>query len=102
MLLATTAEEDPELASEVERFLRADDHAGRFLEDAVEAGAAAVVQGDLGRRVGPYRLVGELGRAGMGAVYLAERDGEFQQRVAVKLLHRGLETAEVRARFQTE
>jgi eukaryotic-like serine/threonine-protein kinase len=101
-LLAATAEEDPELAAEVARFLEADAHAGRFLEDAVEAGAAAVVQGDLGRRVGPYRLVGELGRGGMGAVYLAERDGEFQQRVAVKLLHRGLETAEVLARFQTE
>lgn len=101
-LLAATAEEDPELAAEVERFLAADAQAGRFLEDAVAAGAAAVVQGDLGRRVGPYRLVAELGRGGMGVVYLAERDGEFQQRVAVKLLHRGLETAEVLARFQTE
>ena len=39
----------------------------------------------------------------MGAVYLAEREeGEFQQRVAVKRLHRGLETPEALARFQTE
>jgi serine/threonine-protein kinase len=102
-MLAAAAAEDPDLAAEVERFLAADLHAGRFLESAVEAGAAAVVGGEAGRRLGPYRLVRELGRGGMGVVYLAERDDrEFHQRVAIKLLHRGLETAEVLARFQTE
>ena len=98
---------DPDLAAEVERFLAADARAGRFLEDAVAAGAAAMLQDgaqdEIGRRLGPYRLVRELGRGGMGVVYLAERDDqEFQQRVAIKLLHRGLETAEILARFQTE
>ena len=102
-MLAAVATEDPDLAAEVERFLAADAHAGRFLENAVAAGAAAVVHADVGRRLGSYRLVRELGRGGMGAVYLAERDDrEFHQRVAVKLLHRGLETAEILARFQTE
>ncbi len=105
-LLGEVAAGDPELAGEVERYLAADARAGRFLEEALAAGAAAVVDGlerDLGRRLGPYRLVSELGRGGMGAVYLAEReDREFDQRVAVKLLHRGLETAAVLARFQTE
>jgi serine/threonine protein kinase/tetratricopeptide (TPR) repeat protein len=102
-MLAAVATEDPDLAAEVERFLAADAHAGRFLENAIAAGAAAVVHGDLGRRLGSYRLVRELGHGGMGAVYLAERDErEFHQRVAVKLLHRGLETAEILARFQTE
>ncbi len=70
------------------------------------AGASALVQGktqETGRRLGPCRLVRELGRGGMGVVYLAERDDqEFQQRVAIKRLHRGLETAEILARFQTE
>src|SRR5690606_38801384 len=38
-------------------------------------------------RVGPYRIVGEIGRGGMGVVYLAERaDGHFEQRVAIKLI----------------
>lgn len=101
--LSSLALEDPDLATEVERFLDADSRAGRFLEDAVEAGASAVVHNEIGRRLGPWRLVRELGRGGMGVVYLAERDDhEFQQRVAIKRLHPGLETAEVLARFQTE
>ncbi len=39
------------------------------------------------QRVGPYRVVRELGRGGMSVVYLAERvDGQFEQRVALKFL----------------
>ena len=39
-------------------------------------------------RFGPYRVLSELGRGGMGAVYLAERsDDQYQKRVALKLLH---------------
>ncbi len=101
--LAILAGEDPELIADVERLLAADSKAGRFLEDAVASGAAAVLQHEIGLRLGPYRLVRELGRGGMGVVYLAERDDEeFEQRVAIKLLHRGLETGEIVARFQTE
>jgi len=38
-------------------------------------------------RIGPYRVIQEIGRGGMGAVYLAERDDDhFRKRVAVKLL----------------
>ncbi|HVF33711.1 MAG TPA: serine/threonine-protein kinase [Candidatus Saccharimonadia bacterium] len=42
---------------------------------------------DAGARVGPYRVVDTLGSGGMAVVYLAERaDGEFEQRVALKLV----------------
>ncbi|HEX5717042.1 MAG TPA: serine/threonine-protein kinase [Thermoanaerobaculia bacterium] len=99
---ALLAGEEADLIADVERLLAADARAGRFLEDAVASGAAAL-QDETGLRLGPYRLVRELGRGGMGVVYLAERDDEeFQQRVAIKLLHRGLETGEIVARFQTE
>ncbi|HEY9282474.1 MAG TPA: protein kinase, partial [Pyrinomonadaceae bacterium] len=57
----------------------------------------------LGRRIGVYELKREIGRGGMGAVYLAERtDGEFRQQVAVKLIKRGMDTDFVIKRFRHE
>jgi serine/threonine-protein kinase len=54
-------------------------------------------------RIAGYRLLRELGRGGMGTVYLAERDAaDFEQRVAVKLLRRGLDTDDVLRRFLSE
>lgn len=53
-------------------------------------------------RLGPYRLIGEIGRGGMGLVYLAERaDGQFEQRVALKLVPRG-SSPHRRQRFRQE
>jgi eukaryotic-like serine/threonine-protein kinase len=54
-------------------------------------------------RVGPYRVLRRLGRGGMGAVYLAHRDDDaYEQQVAVKILHRGMDTAELVRRFRVE
>jgi eukaryotic-like serine/threonine-protein kinase len=59
--------------------------------------------GRLGERLGAYAVVRELGRGGMGAVYLAERaDGQFEKRVAIKVLKRGTDTDEVLRRFRIE
>jgi eukaryotic-like serine/threonine-protein kinase len=56
-----------------------------------------------GATVGRWRIVEEIGRGGMGAVYLAERaDGEFVQQAALKLLKPGLDSAEALARFERE
>ena len=56
-----------------------------------------------GEVVGRYRIVRELGRGGMAVVFLAERaDGQFEQRVALKLLKRGLDTDELVRRFDQE
>ena len=55
------------------------------------------------KRIGPYKLIREIAHGGMGAVYLAERaDREFKQRVALKLIKRGLDTDEIIARFRHE
>jgi len=55
------------------------------------------------RRVGPYLVDGLLGRGGMGAVYLAHRaDGQFEQKVAIKLIDLPLATDVFRERFRQE
>jgi len=56
-----------------------------------------------GRRIGPYRLIREIGRGGMGDVYLAARaDEEYDQQVAIKLVKRGFDTADILRRFRNE
>jgi eukaryotic-like serine/threonine-protein kinase len=57
----------------------------------------------IGERMGAYAVVKELGRGGMGTVYLAARvDGQFEKRVAIKVLKRGTDTDEVLRRFRIE
>jgi serine/threonine protein kinase len=56
-----------------------------------------------GARVGAYRVLRELGRGGMGAVYLAERaESDFRKLVAVKVVKRGMDTDFVLRRFRHE
>ncbi|MDM7920711.1 MAG: serine/threonine-protein kinase, partial [Pyrinomonadaceae bacterium] len=57
----------------------------------------------IGQTIGSYRIIREIGYGGMGVVYLAERaDGKFDQKVALKLLKRELNTAALRRRFEQE
>jgi serine/threonine protein kinase len=56
-----------------------------------------------GNFIGPYRVLRELGRGGMGVVYLAMRDdGTFRKNVAIKQLLRDQVTAEFVQRFKQE
>ncbi len=56
-----------------------------------------------GERVGAYVIIRELGRGGMGTVFLAERaDGQFEKQVAIKILSRDADTAEILRRFRAE
>lgn len=67
------------------------------LEDSASSFAAAIVEDARARRdtpptldqamFGPYRVSREIGRGGMGAVYLAERsDDQYRKQVALKVL----------------
>jgi len=55
------------------------------------------------RQIGPYRTVQEIGEGGMGTVFLAERsDGEFKQRVALKVIREESRGTEALDRFRRE
>ncbi len=103
--LARTCGPDTELRDEVLSLLRFDTSEGPPLIDALQANAASVVENEpaSGRMLGPYRMENEIGRGGMAVVYLAVRaDGEFQKRVAIKLIKRGMDTAAVIERLRRE
>jgi serine/threonine protein kinase/tetratricopeptide (TPR) repeat protein len=93
--LLETCKEDPAALSEIEAMLAMDAQLGDFLERPATQ--------ENPRRVGPYELVRELARGGMGVVYLAERvDDEYRKRVAIKLLPRDLGSEFFVARFRQE
>ncbi len=95
------------LRDEVESLLRNDESSQGFLDTpAFEAAEADLFDAEdtvIGERVGAYRILEEIGRGGMGAVYLAEREGaDFDQRAAIKIVKRGMDTDEIVRRFREE
>jgi tetratricopeptide (TPR) repeat protein len=105
--LASEVGDDPSLINEVAALLEADARSAERLGHAVREAAASAAQAHAapieGQRIGPWRLVRELGRGGMGAVFLAERvDGAFTQQVALKLIRRGMDSELVLRRFEAE
>ncbi len=53
--------------------------------------------------IGPYRVLNPVGEGGFGAIYLGVReDGQYQGKVAIKVLKRGLDTADILRRFRRE
>ncbi|MCD9187456.1 MAG: protein kinase [Pyrinomonadaceae bacterium] len=111
------------LKKEVEKLLADYDSAESFIESPVwtdshflNSSAKKVISKSLdeesqelkeeffiGKKIGSYRIVEEIGRGGMGAVFLAERaDGEFSQKVAIKLIKRGMDSDFIVRRFRHE
>src|SRR5437764_9187681 len=101
--LESTCRGDEALLIEVEKLLGFDDPMQDPLEKSAytsvfENGASLV-----GTQIDKYKLIGELGAGGMGSVFLAERvDGAFDQKVALKLIKRGMDSDAILRRFLVE
>jgi WD40 repeat protein/serine/threonine protein kinase len=109
---------DAALRRHVEALLRAHETPGSFLaRPALESGETldsdanrphpetAVVQPtaeESAERIGPYKLLQQLGEGGMGTVWLAEQREPVQRRVALKIIKPGMDSRQVLARFEAE
>ncbi|HEX4666822.1 MAG TPA: serine/threonine-protein kinase, partial [Chthoniobacterales bacterium] len=99
---------DEALRSEIESLLESDEQTDGFIEQP-----AFEIPRDLfpdareeqlaNRQFGPYHVIREIGRGGLGAVYLAARsDDEYRKEVAIKVIRRGLDTEDILRRFRNE
>ncbi len=117
---------NPKLRVEVEALLAQDDQHPSFLEEAAQTAgqlnsppveldqtvgrsAETVASSRRGGardgrpdRIGPYKILDELGEGGMGIVYLAEQTEPIRRRVALKVIKRGMDTKQVLARLESE
>lgn len=113
--IAASCRGDEELRREVETLIKAYDQAGSFIEDPLLASISTAplqqvnharddsLSSLMGKRIGAYQIESEIGRGGMGAVYLATRaDNVFQRRVAIKIVKRGMDTDFILRRFRRE
>ncbi len=99
---------DDSLRLEVESLLEFQDGNENFIEtSALEITARSVgaeAQDEMaGAQIGPFQVEREIGRGGMGAVYLAQQnDNHYQRQVAIKIIKRGMDSDEIVRRFRNE
>lgn len=102
--------EGPETREELRQLLEADT-GGPAIEEPIRGAVGRLAEGirdresfGAGSRAGPYELIEEVGRGGMGTVFRARRvDGVFDKEVAVKIVNsRGVTSGGIQARFRRE
>jgi serine/threonine protein kinase len=125
VFLETACGGDETLRRRLEVILRAHDQPGSFLaRPAIDVGltldvpvepdecgcdpsGALVLDGrricdHAGARIGPYKLLEQIGEGGMGVVFMAEQEAPVQRKVAVKIIRPGMDNRQVIARFEAE
>ncbi|MBI4747962.1 MAG: protein kinase [Acidobacteria bacterium] len=110
--LAQACGDDHDLQAQVEKLLARHEESGDLIDPSVrDAGmkfaSTTVLEQEaksmIGRQIGIYRIVKEIGRGGMGVVYQAVRtDDPHYKPVAIKILKRGMDTDSILSRFYRE
>lgn len=102
---------DLKLRDRVEALLKAHFDAGNFMQpptgayqpiDPATSATAEWAHEKIGERIGPYKLLQQLGEGGMGSVWVAEQEQPVKRRVALKLIKAGMDSAQVLRRFEAE
>ncbi|MGK0217602.1 MAG: serine/threonine protein kinase/tetratricopeptide (TPR) repeat protein [Planctomycetota bacterium] len=92
---------DADLRGRADALLLAHQAAASFLEEPLVKPAESLGAGP-GDRIGPYKLLQEIGEGGMGVVYMAEQEKPMRRMVALKIIKLGMDTKQVIARFEAE
>jgi serine/threonine protein kinase/tetratricopeptide (TPR) repeat protein len=96
--------EDAALLAEVESLLSHCNGADSLLENSPVSHVLSFHPALMvGRKIGAYRIVREIGQGGMAVVYLGERDDQnYRKQVAIKMVKPGIDTEQVLHRFRNE
>jgi serine/threonine protein kinase/tetratricopeptide (TPR) repeat protein len=111
---------DAVLRRQVEELLAAHERPGSFLDSPLAGPAVTAAQPAGARegaaqeqeasgggegpgvRIGPYKLLQQIGEGGMGVVYMAEQEQPVRRKVALKIIKPGMDSQQVLARFEAE
>ncbi len=106
--LDEAAGSNPELRRELESLLVAHENAGTDFLNSQSAPTIAIDENlerselFIGRRIGPYQIVNQIGAGGMGEVYRAFRIDEYEKEVAIKVVRAGQQSGFSVNRFKNE
>src|SRR5207302_803 len=100
---------DGPLRQRVESLLAEHQQLGSFMDVPSQAAARTINMPAAppdpiasGTKIGPYKLLQQIGEGGMGTVYMAEQTHPVQRKVAVKVIKPGMDSKQVIARFGAE
>ena len=96
--LSQVCASDEALKDRLKTLLRADGQAD-VLQETIDASAPNEI---VSKTIGPYKILQEIGKGGMGVVYMAEQTEPVRRVVALKIVKPGLDSDQVVARFEAE